>query len=278
MNLKLADHITKITFPYLFLFSIAASILGIAASLILFPQEASIISVFLASFTLLALVNKLFDINRQEIWGNITTPFQANKKLGLSLLIIFIGIMLGYGLYTLILDPEKIRSLFARQLGSYKDVGCIFSLSDIDFGTFGQLLKHNLTVLLVVLLFSLFYRSGGILLIIAWNASAWGVIFSYIARGAMQFVGVKRGLITLLISYASVFLHLVTESAGYILCAMTGFFLSKACVKYFNDTAKLLRVTRAALLIFILSILLIILSALIESQLTPKIIGWLNKI
>lgn len=263
---------------FIFFLSALASILAIVASNILFPSEASIISVFLLSFTLLGMVNKLFDTNRREIWEKITTPYQANKKLGISLLVIFIGIMLGYTLFSLTIDMEQMRELFARQLGGYQHIAFIFTLSDIDFGAFGELVRHNLTVLLVVLLFALFYRAGGILLIIAWNASAWGVIFSYIAKIAMAFVGVGRGLVTLLIIYTTVLLHLVTESAAYILCAMAGYFLSKACIKYFNDTKKLLRVTRAAVLIFLIAIILIIVSALIESELTPKIVAWFSEI
>lgn len=256
----------------IFLLSISASILGIATSYVLFPQESSIISVFLTSFALLAVVNKLFDINRQEIWGNITTPYQANKKLGISLLTIFIGIMLGYGAVTLFIRPETTMALLGRQLGSYRDISPEFSIANIDFGSFPQLLKHNFSVLLIVLFFALLYRGGGILLIITWNASVWGVVFSYIAKNIIQFSGIKKGLVTLLFTYFSVFLHLITESAGYILVAMTGFFISKACVKYFNDTEKLFRVTKAAFLIFFIAVAMIVTSALIESCLTPQIV------
>lgn len=261
----------------IFLLSISASILGIAASYVLFPQQASIISVFLTAFALLRVVNKLFDINRQEIWGNITTPYQANKKLGISLLVIFIGIMLGYGIVTLFLKPETTVILLDKQLGTYRNIGPEFSLVNINFGTFPQLLKHNFSVLLIVLFFALLYRTGGILLIIVWNASVWGVTFSYIVKNIIQISGIKKGLFTLLFTYFSVFLHLITESSAYILCAMTGFFMSKACIKYFKEPDKLLRVTKASLLIFIIAVIMIIVSAGIESQLTPKIVSLLFK-
>lgn len=256
----------------IFLLSILASILGIITSYILFPQETSIISVFLTSIALFTIVNKLFDINRQEIWENITTPYQANKRLGISLLVIFIGIMIGYGAVTLFLRPETTIALLDKQLGSYRDISPEFSLLYIDFGTFAQLLKHNFSVLLIVLFFALLYRTGGILLIITWNASVWGVTFSYIAKNIIQFSGIKKGLVTLLFTYFSVFLHLITESSGYILVAMTGLFISKACVKYFNEPEKLIRVTKASFLIFFLAVVMIIISALIESNLTPQIV------
>lgn len=262
---------------YIFFVSALASITGITASYILFQEEASIISVFLTAFALLGIVNKLFDTNRKEIWEKICTPYHANKKLCISLLDIFLGIILGYGCVTLLIKPEAALNLLDRQLGVYSGIRPGFNLIDIDFGTFPELIKHNFSVLLVVFLFAIMYRTGGILLVIAWNASTWGTVFSYIARNSIQYTGIIKGLKTLLVTYLSVFLHLVTESGGYILAAMAGFFISKACIKYFKDTEKLLRVIKAAFLIFLLSVISLTASALIECHITPKIIRYLLK-
>lgn len=259
---------------YIFIISAVASIAGITASHVLFPQEASIISVFLTAFTLVSVVNKLFDINRQEIWEKIKTPSRANEKLGISLLVIFLGVMFGYGCVTLSLKPDITVVLLDKQLGVYGGIRSGFTLADIDFGIFSDLIKHNLSVLLVVLLFATLYRTGGLLLIIVWNASTWGAVFSYIARNTIQSSGFMKGITTLLITYLCIFLHLVTESAAYILCAMTGFFVSKACIKYFNDTEKLARVIKTAFLILLFALLLIIISALVESNLTPRIVSY----
>jgi len=262
---------------YIFFISALASIIGIAASYILFQEEASIISVFLTSFALLGIVNRLFDTNRKEIWEKICTPYQANKKLCISLMDIFLGILSGYGIVTLLIRPETAVNLLDRQLGIYGGIRQGFNLTDIDFGTFQDLLKHNFSVLLVVFLFAIMYRTGGILLVIAWNASTWGAVFSYIARNSIQYAGIIKGLKTLLVTYISVFLHLVTESGGYILAAMAGFFISKACVKYFKDTERLIRVIKAAILIFILAVISLAASAFIECNITPKIIRCLLK-
>lgn len=262
---------------YIFFVSALASITGITASYVLFQEEASIISVFLTAFALLGIVNRLFDTNRKEIWEKICTPYQANKKLCISLLDIFLGIMFGYGCVALLIKPETALNLLDRQLGVYSGIRAGFNLTDIDFGTFSELIKHNFSVLLVVFLFAIMYRTGGILLVIAWNASTWGTVFSYIARNSIQYSGIIKGLKTLLATYLSVFLHLVTESGGYILAAMAGFFISKASIKYFKDTEKLLKVIKAAVLIFLLAIISLTASAFIECNITPKIIRYLLK-
>jgi uncharacterized membrane protein SpoIIM required for sporulation len=131
--------------------------------------------------------------------------------------------------------------------------------------------------LLVVMLFSLFYRRGGLLLIICWNASVWGVVFSYLAFCLTTGPNLVKALHTLLTIYLSVFIHLILESLAYILAGMSGLFLSKASIKYFSDQVKLNRVVRAVIILLVLSLLLIALSALIESSVSPHFFGcWSN--
>jgi len=255
----------------LFAASLGAAIVGVATSHVLFPTEAGVISVFLTSFSLLHIVNNLFELNRREIWEEIASPYKANRMLGLALLAVFLGILSGYGLFAAVLNPDAARALLSEQLGDFQDIKRGFGLAQIHFGSFSEILRHNFSVLLVVLLFSLLFRAGGLLLIVAWNASSWGSVFGFIARTVLSGLGLRDGLLPLLASYLGFSLHLVLESAGYVLCAMAGLFMSKAFTKYFFDFKRFVRVTRASVLIFAFALFLIVLSAFFESTLSARI-------
>lgn len=262
----------------IFLFAFGASILGIGVNYLLFPSQGTI-SVFLTAFALMGLVKDLFEQNKHEIWDNIVSPYHANSMLAFSLLSIFLGILIGYSLVTTFMSPHTTIQFLDEQLGAYKSIRPGYDISLVDFGSFRSILYHNLVVLLIVLFFALLYRAGGMLLIIAWNASVWGVTFSYIAHHSVlndsMVSGMFKRITILVMIYFSVFLHLITESLGYILCAMTGLFISKASIKYFRVPNRFFSVTKASFLIFLLSFLLILVAAFIESNVTPQIINFL---
>lgn len=261
---------------FLIILPLSAGILSFVSSYFLFRQEASVVSVFLVALSLYGMINRLFESNRREIWDKVLPPLQANIKLGISLLLVFLGIMFSYSIVAILLKPNLAAVLLDKQIGLYKDLSPETGLAGINFGTFSSLFRHNIIVLLVVFFFPLLYRTGGLLLIIAWNASTWGTVFGYFARCMFELYGVKKGIITFLMAYTSVFPHILTESSGYILSAMAGFFVSKAVVKYFKDFEKLARVLNASFLILLVSIIFIALSAYIESNITPKIINYVN--
>ena len=267
----------KFFYLILFFLSFGASIIGIGFGWILFHGEAGIISVFLTSFALLGLVNQLFEVNKTEIWEEVTSPYEANKMLGISLLVLFLGIFAGYGAVTVMLPAETIPELFGRQLGNYQNISLEFRFSQIDFGTVFSVFLHNLTVFLVVFFLSFFFRGGGLLLIITWNASVWGCVMAYVAKYCVHLYGFCSGCAKSMVATCNFFFHLLPESAGYVLCAMAGLFMSKACIKYYNDMKKLLRVTRASVVILIIGTALLFFAACIESAFTPMIISGLSK-
>lgn len=254
----------------IFVKSFIFSVLGIFLGYLLFRGETSLISVFLTTLSLLWTVNFLFERNSREIWEKVTTPYKANKKLAVSLLCIFFGIMLGYGTFVIFTNTSIVRELLSRQLGIYKDIK--ISIHDINFGIFRKIFTDNIAVFLIVFFLALIYRLGGVLLVIAWNASIWGSVFFYVIKmgpGLTHINPIKYFTATIL----CIFPHLFTEAAGYVLCSMSGYFISKGVLKYELSSDKFLKVLKASIIIFSISLILILFSALLESGLTPKLIS-----
>lgn len=260
----------ELSYPIIFSKALVFSLIGIFLAFFLFRGETSLVSLFLTCLSLLWTAHMLFERSRRETWEKIITPFQANKKLAVALLCIFFGVMLGYGLFVIFTKISISRELLSRQLGVYKEIKV--SIQDINFGNFREIIANNVAVLFIVLFIALIYRLGGVMLVIAWNASVWGAVFFYVIKigaGSVQMNPVSYFLLVIL----CIFPHLFTEAVGYVLCSMSGFFLSKGILKYGFSSGEFFIVLRSALILFAASIGFIVLSAFLESNLTPRLIS-----
>jgi len=247
--------------------SVVAAALGIGCGFLLFPAEASLIGVFLVAFAQARTVELLLDRNRDEIWGGGGKADTANLRLTISLLVMFLAILGTYAAATLLAPESKVLVLFERQIGGYGG----HSITDVRFDDLEGVLGHNLIVLAACFLFSLLYRHGGMLLVLAWNASVWGVVFPYIARTAPD-VADGGPVVYFLKSFACIFPHLLLEACGYVLVAMAGVFLSKGLQKYEIGSPRFNQVGLAVLRIVLLSVLFLGVASVVEAWVAPALI------
>ena len=245
------------------------TVLGIGAGFVLFPAEASLIGVFLVALAQHRTVEALLDRNRDDIWGGVRSPRDANLSLAISLLVFFIGVLVTYSAATLVVPEARLGALFGRQLGDFD----VVSITEVVFDDLGGILGHNALVMLACFLFSLLYRHGGMLLVLAWNASVWGVVFPFIARTAPdRSVG---SAVYFFKSFISIFPHLLLEAIGYVLVAMAGVFLSKALQKYEVASQQFNQVAVAVGKLSVLAAVTVALAGVVEAYLAPALIGLL---
>lgn len=251
----------------LFAQSLVASAVGIGAGFLLFPAEASLIGVFLVALSQARVVELLLARNRDEIWDRRRPAARANLRLAASLLTVFLGILLTYSAATLLVPAVRLEPLFGRQIGDFGG----HSITDVVFDGLPAVLAHNLLVLVVCFLFSLAYRHGGMLLVLAWNASVWGVVFPYIARTAPDRAAGGAGLYFAK-TFVCIFPHLLVEAAAYVGIAMAGVFLSKAVQKYGLASAAFRQVLGAAARIALLALGLLVVASVIEALVAPALV------
>jgi uncharacterized membrane protein SpoIIM required for sporulation len=245
-------------------YGLMSTAVGISCGLLLWKEAASLIGVLLVAMSQAGIVEGLLDRNRDEIWGDGLDPNVANRRLAISLLILFLGVFFAYVITVQLAPESQIEDWFERQLGNF----AAGSLYDIDFSNFQHLIGRNVLVLSACFAFALIYRHGGMLLVLAWNASRWGVIFSYLARQAATEPDVNS--ITYLgKTFLCIGPHLVLEAIAYILVAMSGVFLSKALAKYRYDSDEFLQVGSAVLKIFWMSLAVLVIAAGVEATVAP---------
>jgi len=251
----------------IFIESLLATAVGIGSGLLLFPAQASLVALFLVAWTQGRTVGLLMDRNRQDIWILKKSSAVANGRLAQSLLVLFLGVFITYGLVVQLAPTESLKSWFGPQLGHFVSG----DMRKISFGDTLDLLSHNWIVFFGGFLFALIYRDGGMLLVLAWNASRWGVIFSYLSRThETESIGANLGYLSK--TMACVLPHLILEAMAYILVAMAGVFLSKALSKYALSSPQFAQVGRAVLQIAAIAAACLILAATVEARLAPLLV------
>ena len=241
----------------LFSRSLLATGLGVACAVLLFPGHAGLVGVVLAGFGQAGTVNALLDRNRDEVWGEDCSSRTANWRLARSLMAIFLGVFAAYVVAVQLAPESRLEGWFGEQLGDF--VGG--SVRDIDFGTFGSLMARNAVVLVGSFLFALVYQHAGMLLVLAWNASRWGVVFSFVASGG-----------ELLPTLAAILPHLVLEASAYVLAAMSGVFLSRGLRRHALGSDTFYQVGMAVLRILGVAVLLLCLAGGVEAFITPRLV------
>ena len=251
-------------------YALVSTTLGILCGRLLFPNYAGLVGVVLVSFSQAGLVEGLLNRNRDEIWGGGVAPAVANRRLASSLLLLFVGVFLTYLFAVQFVPYWNLKAWFASQLGNFYG----HHLTDIDFGTFPQLLMANTVVLAGCFAFALIYRHGGMLLVLAWNASRWGVIFSYIGRSASHY-DEANALSYMGRTLVCILPHLLLEAAAYVLVAMSGVFLSKAVAKYNLDSPEFMQVGAAVLRIAGFAFGILLVAVAVEAWLAPALVEML---
>jgi hypothetical protein len=181
---------------------------------------------------------------------------------------IFMAILATYAVFTLLVPFSSISEFFSRQAGDFSGR----SITEISFGTFRNIFFHNLAVLLISFLFSLIYLHGGMMLVLAWNASVWGVVFACIARTAPD-QSAGGPAVYLLKSLVCILPHLILEALSYILIAMSGVFLSKAIQKYALASPQFAQVGGAVIRISLLALGILVLASILETQVAPVFVS-----
>ena len=239
------------------------ALFGAAFAVWLFPSEASLVAVFLVAIASVDSVERLLEENRQAIYGEGERPLRANLRICGRLLALFGGATLGFSLLGLLLPLEVVELLFAKQLEDY-DV----AFPAMGFDRAGELLGANLFVLLFFFVIALFFRQGGVMLAIAWNAGVWGATCGWLARTWEEGPPLAEAWFRV----AGTFLpHLALEAAAFTLAGLAGVFLSKGLLRHALDSEPVRSIATSAAALGAVSLGLLVLGAGWEALVAPQL-------
>ena len=189
---------------------------------------------------------------------------------------LFLGFVVAFAIGYMVIDNGE--NLFKAQIETFCQINrpdnfnsCIkdygIQKSEVITGAvtsgehFFNILKNNIYVMIFTLILSLAFGAGAIFILV-WNAS---VIASAIA------IFIKSDLSNLLFGLSRYLIHGLPEIAAYFIAALSGGLLSMAIIRHDTKGEQFWAVMLDSIILLMIAILILIISALIEVFITPKL-------
>lgn len=238
--------------------------LSIFLSLWIFPQYSSLMMVFLTVISCLYLVEKvlILEEKKESDFNSESWLLKQHFKTLLFLLFLFLGFLLAFTFWTLVLPNNMVLEIFNSQRATFSQIKSI-SGNSINLTSLSIIISNNIKVMFFSLLFAIFYGAGAIFILV-WNASIMGYVIGDITRNNLGFSSLPY-------AFLKYFIHGIPEMFSYLGAALAGGIIFLSIVKGDLIPGKIKGIVRDVVIIFSLSILLLIISALIESYISPLI-------
>lgn len=242
---------------FAFLIGFIYSIIGIIAALIIFPNNKGIASIAFLSLLLVPSLNSILKI--EEIQDSKEKVFSIKKILSdhsdvlQVYFLLFLGIFLAYGLFSIRFPSLLVSGLFDSQLRLIGISGAAIEY----YYDFYSILYNNLKVLIIFFILSLVMGAGSILFL-AWNASVWGVIFGYLA------IHSGDAFNNFTIIFFKVSPHMFTEASAYFFAIVAGGIMSQAVLREKIGSSKFNYVMKDGGIFLTIGLILLIIGAFLE--------------
>jgi len=243
------------------------SSLSILLSTFLFPEYSSLIMVFLTVLSCLYVVQGAIKIEEssEELYKSEEWTLKKHSRVLVFLLFLFFGFVISFAFWTVVFSEEKVSVLFSLQSSVVEGIRAMsFTGNSTNSSNLLVIFFNNLKVLAISLIFAFFYGAGAIF-IMAWNASVIGFVIGNLAKNAF-------GLIALPIISMKFLLHGIPEMLAYLTIALAGGILYVSIArKDFFEVGKARRILIDVFILFLISVFLLIIAALIEVYVSPYV-------
>jgi len=242
----------------IFVLGVIYSFVGIICARLIFPDSIGLMSV---AFTSILLIPSLNYILQQEENAEIMEKkfsfrllFIDHKDIFRVYLLLFLGIFFAYSITALMWSAPALQGYFPTQLQAAGVAG--FAANSMGFKA---IVLNNLVVMLVCFVLSLIYGSGAILFL-TWNASVWGVVLGFLAKG----LGSRNVFAGFFVSVLPFLPHMITEATSYIGASVVGGVVSKAVIREKLYSEKFMHIMRDASVLLAFALFLVVAAALME--------------
>jgi len=254
---------------YLFFLGIIFSSAGILLSIYVFPNSASLFSIFLTTlaatplFILLLKDEELLSIKLIEEKQPI---FKNNIDIISAFFFLFLGFTISCIVWFCFLPDWAFNMVFEEQINEISAMQTIVSANFINNSElFLTILKNNLRVLFFCVLFSFIYGAGAIL-ILSWNASVLGAAVGLFIRQKMT---QDSSMITVLLSnlpfgLGQYMLHGTFELIAYFIGSLIGGIVSASIVRRSFANNNFFKLFKNIIFLLFISIALIFVAGVIE--------------
>jgi uncharacterized membrane protein SpoIIM required for sporulation len=260
----------------LFFLGLLYASLGILLALILFPDQASVTSVFL---TTLATAPLFVSLLKSEEAIQIELIEQKKPVLLKHLDIIgvffflFLGFTIAFSFWFTFLPDNLVQMVFGQQMNELTSVQSVMTANIFSQEFFNIILQNNLRVLMFIVVVSFVYGAGSIL-ILAWNASILGTAAGLFVKEQAGNLFGSNYLSNLVYYFSSMpagigqyMIHGTFEITAYFIASLVGGVISAAVVRKRYTSINFLKLLKNTTILISIALLLLVIAAYIEVSL-----------
>ena len=263
-----------------FLIGLLYPSIAILLTLWIFNGQGSLIMitiVVLASMILMYNVIRLEEQKDKDM-AKESTMLKEHSKAVSFFSFLFLGFLVSFALWFTLLPYESSQELFSLQIETIKSINSpITGKFFLDYVEINSIFYSNMGVVLFSVLFSFFFGAGAIF-ILTWNASVIGAAIGVFIRNNLGVYASKFGFESIsnymqtfsigLLKYA---IHGIPEVVSYFVASLAGGILSIAIIKHDLVDKNFRKILLDTLSLFLLSLVILYLSAILEVYISPTI-------
>ncbi len=253
------------------------SSLALFLSLWIFEEQASIVMVFLTVMAALPLMYQTLKVEEEKdiMFTKERSLLKEHSKAIIFFLTLFLGFVIGYSLWYVVLPSSLADHLFSSQTHTISNLNQQVTGAMAQVGLMNKIFLNNVKVLIFCILFSFVYGSGAIF-ILSWNASVIGAAIGNFISNHMSRVADAAGLTKIghylhasSLSILRYSVHGIPEIAAYFIAALAGGILSVAIIRHDFGTTNFEKVLLDASDLILIAIFVLFIAALLEVFVTP---------
>lgn len=250
--------------PYIaFLIGFLYSVIGINLAAWFFAEDPALVTVGFITVllypTIRGLIRTEIDTLKDEKKVNAYYVTRHGDLMTVYLLI-FLGVMLGFSLFSVVLPSMATNKIFENQISVYTHNSGNAKL--LDKPMFSALFENNLSVLILAFLTALFLGDGALFLLV-WNASVWGTVFGSLAKAA-GVIGSLNPVLLFFMVIAIVLPHALLEALSYIVAAVSGGVVSRTFLIETPNPKSFGQLILSALVLLFVAVLVLVIAVFVE--------------
>lgn len=243
----------------------------------IFKDEASLVMVSLTVFACIPLIYNTIKYEEVIDYKSNAGVFQKHKKALTYFVFLFLGFILAFSTWYIVLPEEQVASIFSTQISTINTINSKITGGSLFSSYFFLIALNNLKVLMFAILFSFFYGAGAIF-ILTWNASVISAAVGTFVRKNLEQYATSIGFVKIA-TYLGIFsvgilrylTHGIFEILAYFMGGLAGGLISVAVINHDYGSKEFKKVMRDSLKLVILAIFIIIIAGLVETFITPRL-------
>ena len=243
--------------------------ISIILSLLIFREEASMVSVFITVIISVPLMYSLmkYEEGKDKEISDERSLLKQHWKAIKFLTFLFFGFIIAYSLWFIFLPAETTQVLFNTQLNTIQSINSKISGNLlINSGILMKIFMNNIKVMLFCLFFSLFFGAGAIF-ILTWNASVIGTAMGSFTLDRLGIFG--SHFVAFPLSIVRYMTHGVFEIVAYFMAGLAGGIISVAIINNDLGGEYKKRILKDSLDLILLAVIFLVIGAIVEVFITP---------